>query len=262
MVNPLQAIFGLVLILFMPGYLLTKAMFPRRMELDPDNPTIYAIGMGLGLSVVVSILDLVVLTLIPYDPETKIGYVRSPYIELSLLLLCLIFFVVGVVRGAHPWLGHIHPALYRVPKPFKLPRGTSKRARRKREETIMAQFEEYAIERDELRKKIKEYEGRSKLRAESSKEFYKAKLEETRARLKDLDEKIRFLEEQRWYDLAYERMSQRPKGFEEIDETGLAGVHGMPGEKVADEKKLEEPDNDVGEDETSAKEVKVNQKSK
>ncbi|MEM2900705.1 MAG: DUF1616 domain-containing protein [Thermoplasmata archaeon] len=218
MSNPIQVILGLVLILFLPGYLLVKALFPRRTELDADNPTIFSIGLGLGLSVVISILDLLVLALIPYDPETRMGYVRSPYIEISLLILCLIFFVVGVIRGGHPWLGWIHPSLYRVPAPFKLPRGTSKRIRKKREEAILAQFEEYALEREELRKKIKEYEGRTKLRAESSKKYYTAKLEECRARLKELDEKIRFLEEQRWYDLAYERMARRPKGFEEIQE--------------------------------------------
>jgi len=218
MQNPIQIIFSLLLILFLPGYLLVKALFPRRTELDADNPTLFSIGLGLGLSVVISILDLVVLALIPYDPETRLGYVRSPYIELSLLILCLIFFVVGVVRGGHPWLGWIHPSLYRVPAPFKLPRGTSKRIRKKREEAILAQFEDYALEREELRKKIKEYEGRTKLRSESSRKYYTEKLEECRARLKELDEKIRFLEEQRWYDLAYERMLQRSKGFEEIQE--------------------------------------------
>ena len=41
MVNPLQVVFGLLLVMFIPGYTLVQLMFPRRGELDDEFDKLY-----------------------------------------------------------------------------------------------------------------------------------------------------------------------------------------------------------------------------
>lgn len=63
--NPVRVLFGLALVLFLPGYALVSAVFPRRGDGDrSDRPTgLERLVLGVGLSLAVTVLTGVVLSL-------------------------------------------------------------------------------------------------------------------------------------------------------------------------------------------------------
>ena len=55
-INYLRVIAGLVLVLFLPGYTLIQAMFPRKGELDEEFDVLYRVTLGMAMSICVVIL--------------------------------------------------------------------------------------------------------------------------------------------------------------------------------------------------------------
>lgn len=115
MLDFLRAVIALLLIFFLPGFFLVQAIFPRKRELDKDFDLLYRGALGIGLSIVITILLGFVLNAFGVNPETQMGYFSSTYIALGLILLTLLFFFIGWWRGAYLFMGKWHPALIRLP---------------------------------------------------------------------------------------------------------------------------------------------------
>ena len=55
-INWLRVFAGLLLVLFIPGYTLIQAMFPRKGELDEEFDTLYRITLGMAMSICIVII--------------------------------------------------------------------------------------------------------------------------------------------------------------------------------------------------------------
>jgi hypothetical protein len=198
----LRIILGLVLIFFLPGYLLVKALFPGRNELDKEYNLIYEIGLGMGLSIVIAILDgfflgslhqLVGFRLVD---GTEKGYFDTPYIVSSLLVICLLLFVAGWYRGAFPWMGRLHPSLTRVPA------SEGPKARKERIDNLIKELWDLSRERERLRREVRDFEHKSRAHGAGMKVHYRKRLEESRKQLAEVDRKMKELEDKRAEELA------------------------------------------------------------
>ena len=111
----LRALFGILLVMFLPGYLLVQATFPRKRELDSEFDMIYRITLGVAMSICIVILTGFILgnPRLGTVPGSDKGFFQAEYITICLLSFSLIFFVYGWYRGAHPWMANIHPELAR-----------------------------------------------------------------------------------------------------------------------------------------------------
>jgi hypothetical protein len=200
--NPFQVAFGLILIFFLPGYLLVKALFPGKNELDKEYNLIYEIGLGMGLSIVIAILDGFLLgslhQLIGFRTVDgrEVGYFDTPYIVTSLLLICLLLFIAGWYRGAFPWMGRLHPGLARVPASEK------PQARKERMDAVIIKIWELSRQRERLRRDLRDSERKARAHGPDMRAYYKKKLEDTRARLAGIDAQIKELEDKRAEELA------------------------------------------------------------
>ncbi|MBM4250038.1 MAG: DUF1616 domain-containing protein [Euryarchaeota archaeon] len=198
----LRIILGLILIFFLPGYLLVKALFPGKNELDKEYNLIYEIGLGMGLSIVIAILDGFFLgslhQLIGFrevDGAEK-GYFDTPYIVSSLLVICLLLFVVAWYRGAFPWMGRLHPSLTRVPASEK------PQARRERMDRLITELWDLSRERERLRREVRDSERRSRAHGSEMRAHYRKRLEQSRKQLEEVDRKMKELEDRRAEELA------------------------------------------------------------
>ena len=201
-INPLQVAFGLILIFFLPGFLLVKALFPGRNELDKEYNLIYEIGLGMGLSIVIAILDGFMLgslhQLIGFRTVDgrEVGYFDTPYIVSSLLLISLALFIAAWYRGAFPWMGRLHPGLARVPASER-PEG-----RKKRLDGLIMKIWELSRERERLRREVLDSERKARSHGAEMRAYYKKKLGELRERLAKVDGEMKELEEKRAEELA------------------------------------------------------------
>ncbi|MDI6887507.1 MAG: DUF1616 domain-containing protein [Candidatus Thermoplasmatota archaeon] len=105
MVAILQAIVGLLLIFFLPGFTLVKALFAKKEALDKDLGTIYQIILGIGMSLVISIIVGTSLGSIALHEGR--GEFTAPNIIIILSLITVIFFGIGIKRTAYPKLTRI-----------------------------------------------------------------------------------------------------------------------------------------------------------
>jgi phage host-nuclease inhibitor protein Gam len=103
-VNVIQLIGALILIFFLPGFMLVQALFPRKNELHEEDDLLYRIVLAIGLSIAITTLVGCVLGLF-INPLTGKGFYDKPYIIATLLGISGILFVVGWYRGAYPFLG-------------------------------------------------------------------------------------------------------------------------------------------------------------
>ena len=55
-INWLRVFAGLLLVLFIPGYTLIQAMFPRKGELDEEFDTLYRVTLGMAMSICIVII--------------------------------------------------------------------------------------------------------------------------------------------------------------------------------------------------------------
>jgi hypothetical protein len=197
--DALRILFGLLLIFFLPGYLLVKALFPGRNELDKEYNLVYEIGLGMGLSIVIAILDGFFLgsvhQLVGFREDGR-GYFDTPYIVASLLIICLLLFVAGFYRGAFPWMGRLHPTLTRVPASEK------PQARKTRMDEMITRLWGLSREREKLRREVRDCERKVRAHGAAMKAHYKQRLEQARRRLADIDGQIRELEDRRAEELA------------------------------------------------------------
>ncbi len=109
--NPAQVVLGGLLALVIPGYFITKALFPRGFERGPDWVLTAFLTVILSIST-----SLLVGTILGFLPAPKscatppCGFFQGaatgfPFIELSLALVTLVAFVAALARGAFPRLG-------------------------------------------------------------------------------------------------------------------------------------------------------------
>jgi hypothetical protein len=226
----LQIILGLVLIFFLPGYLLVKALFPGRNELDQEYNLIYEIGLGMGLSIVIAILDGFLLGSLQQVVGFRIvdgvekGYFDTPYIVSSLLAICLLLFAAGWYRGAFPWMGRLHPSLTRVPA------SEGPRARKERLDNLIKELWDLSRERERLRKEVRDFEHKSRAHGASMKVHYRKRLEESRRRLDEVDRKMKALEDRRAEELAGVEEEKARRRREKDGRRESRGWHGKKNE--------------------------------
>jgi len=98
----LRILFAIILILFLPGFFLVMALFPKKNELSEEDDWLYRIVLSVVLSIVISIFLAFVIVQFGVNEETGKGYFSPFYIIISLLGISVVLFVVGVIRGAYP----------------------------------------------------------------------------------------------------------------------------------------------------------------
>lgn len=192
MANPLEAILGLLLVFFIPGYLLVCALFPRRGELDLEFDQLYRITLGMGLSIVLAILIGFGLNALGTNPSTGLGYLQAATLWLAFTLASLGLFLVGWWRGAYPILGRLHASLLRLPR--RDPRSLLAEHRTPRE---ILETEALLSERKELLARIQRYEEKTRLPRETIAAHYRQRRREAQERVAAINARLSELERRR-----------------------------------------------------------------
>lgn len=164
----IQILAGIAIVFFLPGYTLIAAMFPRKGELDPEYDVIYRIALGMGLSIVIAIIVGFALNAISTEDQ---GYVSAGPLWISLVSVTAAFFIAGWFRGAYPWLGAVHAALYRDPPPrtvggIVMPGRSNER-----------QISKLALEREYWQKELGRCAERTECASETRKAYYSKRVE-------------------------------------------------------------------------------------
>lgn len=192
-----QVVAALVLIFFVPGYLLINALYPRKGELDREYDGLYRITLGIVLSIAVTVLWSFFLNSLGVNPGTGLGYVQAGPIAAGLLGLSALFFTFGWWRGAYPFMAKLHPALARTPKPGPADLLTEE----ERDHRIRLKLQDLAGRRERLRRAIKDAERRMRLQSLEARTHYEEKRDRARAELKTIETELRKLEEERAAEL-------------------------------------------------------------
>ena len=114
-----------IMVMFLPGYLLVNAIFPARGQLDVEMDQLYRIGIGMVMSIFITVADGIFLNTLGTD-STGHGYITGTNLWITLSIITAFLFVLGWYRGAYPKLGQIHPKLHREPKKEALVSGSSR----------------------------------------------------------------------------------------------------------------------------------------
>lgn len=190
MLEAIRIILAMILLFFLPGILLVQAVFPRKGELDPEFDWLYRLGIGIGLSIVLTILVGFGLNSLGVSEETGLGYVSTWPIVISLLAMCAVFFFIGWLRGGYQFLGKLHPALIRFPPPdpmtSDIPRINDKRARFKHQELEKERFK--------LINDISATERLLELHSGEQRSYYEKKKEKQLASLTKVEEELKEIE--------------------------------------------------------------------
>jgi uncharacterized membrane protein len=181
MSNPLQVLLGIVIVFFLPGYTLVNLLFPRKGELDPEYDLIYRITVGMGMSVVISILVGFGLNSISSEGH---GYVTPGPLWASLVGITAAFTLFGWLRGAYPSAGYVHPDLYRPPSSARKVKVNALEFDRKR------RLDRYILEREALLADLKVFMERSVASNPQRKLYYRRRIDQTRARIEKVNEEI------------------------------------------------------------------------
>jgi uncharacterized membrane protein len=99
-----QIIGAVLLMFFLPGFMLVQALFPRKNELDEEHDLLFRVVLGIGMSIVITALDGFVLGSLGVNPVTDKGFWDPFYITLSLSLITIVLFFIGWYRGSYPSL--------------------------------------------------------------------------------------------------------------------------------------------------------------
>lgn len=174
MLGPLElirVIGAFILILFFPGFFLVMALFPKKNELSEEDDWLYRIVLSVVLSIVVSIILAFIIGQLGVNESTGKGYFTWEYIVPSLLAICIVFFIIGVFRGAYPII-YTHRSERVV---ITLPK-------EKRRELVeeMKRYRELEVEIKQLRSNLENdlsYKARRR---------FKTKLKKKEAQLEDL----------------------------------------------------------------------------
>ena len=190
MLDALRVIGALLLVFFLPGIMLVQALFPRKNELDLEFDWLYRLAMGIGLSIVVTILVNFVLNALGVNPDTGMGYVTTGPITLSLISLTLVFFLIAWFRGAFPFMGRLHPALIRFParnpRDEDIPHLTDKVQRLKHQDLANRKFA--------LIKQVSKAERMMDAHSGQQKEYYDKQRKGLLAELSDVESEIKKIE--------------------------------------------------------------------
>lgn len=193
----IEQIVGLILVFFITGITFINALFPRKGEMDPEYDVVYRLAFGIVMSVAILVLFGFSLNALGVNPGTGLGYVTDANLWLGLGLMSITFFWIGWWRGAYPWMGKIHKSLLRMPKSPP----HSVLAELDDDKKVMARFKELAVQRDSLRRELKDIERRLGLQTGSLKEHYEKKRAEAQESLKKVDAQLRELEQKRATEL-------------------------------------------------------------
>ncbi len=187
----LNLIFGLLFIFFLPGFTMVNALFPRKGELDKEFDMLYRVTLGMGMSIVTTILVGFLLGTLPFEGDK--GHFVAPNIWAMLISLTAIFFAIGWYKGAYQFMGWIHPSLERPAPPEPAPEGFDY----KDDKAILHEMQKLAQRRQQLKYKLKEAREKGKSQARSIREHYSKQREIAEKELKEVDEKLRELEKLR-----------------------------------------------------------------
>ena len=193
----LRVLGAILLVFFIPGFLLVNILFPRKGELDREYDLLYRITLGIVLSIAVTVLWGFFLNSLGVQSPGGLGYVQAPEIAAGLIGLSLLFFVLGWWRGAYPFLARLHPSLARTPKPGPESLLTDD----EKDHRIRLKLESLAEERERLRRAIKDAERRMGLHSADARSHYEAKRDAAKADLKRVEAELRKLEEERATEL-------------------------------------------------------------
>lgn len=196
-VDILRIILGILLIFFLPGFMLIKSLFPGSKDLDKEYNMLYVITLGMAMSIVITILSGFVLGSIPPD-SSGIGYFRSPFIEINLVVITVILFFVAWYRGGFPIMGKLHPSLLRVPKSEK---AQFKKSSDERVDELVLEFKELARRRERLKRDIHDSERKMAAQSPAMRDHYKRKLDRQKEELDKVKERIKELEDLRAEEL-------------------------------------------------------------
>lgn len=192
-----RVIGALVLLFFLPGYLLINALYPRKGELDREYDGLYRLTLGIVLSIAVTVFWSFFLNSFGVNEGTGLGYVVGPNIAGGLIGLSVLFFIVGWWRGAYLWMARLHPSLARVPKP-----GPGELlSEEERDHRIRLQLQELAEKREGLRRTIKDAERRMRMQSSDARAHYETLRDRSRDELKEIEMKLKALEEERAAEL-------------------------------------------------------------
>src|SRR5438128_3377186 len=112
-----RVICALVLLFFLPGFLLISALDPRKGELDREYDALYRLTLAIVLSIAVTVFWSFFLNSLGVNEATGLGYVVGPNIAGGLIGLSAAFFVIGWWRGASRWLARALPRSPPSPRP-------------------------------------------------------------------------------------------------------------------------------------------------
>lgn len=177
----------MLITLFLPGFTLIQAMFPREKELDEEFDMLYRITLGIAMSIVVVIL----LGFVLGNPSVRRFDAKHLWVSLS--SITLIFFMIGWYRGAYPFLGNVHPKLARAAPGLKVE--IEKAMSGKYISTTLIKMQGLTHERKELKKKIQESERKARAAPSSIRNYYEKKKQNYLEDLKEIDNKHAELEE-------------------------------------------------------------------
>ncbi len=195
--GPLALPLGLLLIFFLPGWLLVNALFPRKGELDREYDALYRVTIGIVMSIVVAVLLGFGLNALGVNPATGFGYVVGDNLWLGLSAISLGLFWLGWWRGAYPGLARLSPALARLPPPEP----QSVLAQDDMDRKTMLRLRELATEREALRRRIRDYERRIRLQSGDARVHYARKRDEAQSQLRRVDAELKDLERARAAEL-------------------------------------------------------------
>ncbi len=103
-ITVVRVIFAIIVILFLPGFLLVNALFPKKRELDEKDPWLVRLVFSVVLSIAAFIAVGFFLNSLGVNSDTGLGYFSTPYILLCLGVLCVVFLGLGIWRGAYPFI--------------------------------------------------------------------------------------------------------------------------------------------------------------
>ncbi len=192
MLDLLRAILALLLIFFIPGFITANAIFPRKGELDIKLDMLYRAALGIGLSIVITILTGFFLNALGPDPDTGIGYFTTWYIILSLSLVSIITFGIGWWRGAYQFMGNWHPKLIRPvpqdPRSLTGPMFGNREKGFEHRQLVEKKFK--AID------KINELEKKEDMHDGETADYYREKISGTKKTLREIEARLIELEQE------------------------------------------------------------------
>ncbi|MDG6221408.1 MAG: DUF1616 domain-containing protein [Candidatus Thermoplasmatota archaeon] len=217
MLDVIQAFFGLLLAFFLPGFALTRALFPRKKSFHPDYDIIYQMAISIALSIIIVIMLGITIQSIGPNPETGKGYFTAPVLVSSLLGITITFFILGWLRGAHEWLGWVHPKLRRIPSSPAVSRLVRDRKKR-------LALHDLVQEREVILSEIRFCESRVKTQNEEMRKHYADKLKLIYQRLEIVNAQIDSLEGgafERYARMKFEPMvEQLEESREDLEKSG------------------------------------------